>query len=54
MGLFAFHICIILRVKHIFVGFSCKKGFYMGFSLFLGKKGFDLRKRGFLWKMNEI
>ena len=25
----------------------------MGFSLFLGKKDFDLRKRGFLWKINE-
>ena len=37
-------------VKGIFHG---KKGFYMGLSLFLGKKEFNLRKRGFLWKINE-
>jgi len=35
------------------VGFLGKRGFSIGFSLFLGKKDFNLRKRGFLWKMNE-
>ena len=25
----------------------------MGFSLFLGKKDFNLKERSFLWKMNE-
>jgi len=46
--IFSFHLCIILRVKCIFVDFLCKKVFYMGFLLFLGKKGFDLTKKGFL------
>jgi len=48
--LFTFNICIILREKHPFVGFLGKQGFYIIFSLFLSKKGFDHRKRGFYGK----
>jgi len=35
------------------MGFLGKRGFSIGFLLFLGKKDFNLRKRGFLWKMSE-
>lgn len=52
--LHVFHIfTLMLRVKH-FCGFMVWKCFIWRKVLFVGKKCFTLRKRGFIRKMNEL